>query len=182
MERAHTPEELLSIPTEELEKIIYPVGFYRNKSRLIKEISQTIIEKYHRVVPDTIEELTDYSRHRKKDGKYRRHRRIRQSGCSSRHARPPDIQQARCGHDKNTRPDGRGPEKDPSPASTGPSTTLSSSPTAARHVRLSRPFAADARSSTLRQVGGYEIALWIVPPSRPVSGRTIMSRQGPLAS
>jgi endonuclease III len=58
MERAHTPEELLSIPTEELERIIYPVGFYRNKSRLIKEISQTIIEKYHWKVPDTIEELT----------------------------------------------------------------------------------------------------------------------------
>jgi endonuclease-3 len=58
MEKARTPEELLAIPTEELEKIIYPVGFYRNKSRLIKEISQTIIEKYHRAVPDTIEELT----------------------------------------------------------------------------------------------------------------------------
>jgi endonuclease III len=58
MKRAHTPEELLSIPTEELERIIYPVGFYRNKSRLIKEISQTIIEKYHWNVPDTIEELT----------------------------------------------------------------------------------------------------------------------------
>jgi endonuclease III len=58
MERARTPDDLLSIPTEELEKIIYPVGFYRNKSRLIKEISKIIIEKYHRSVPDTIEELT----------------------------------------------------------------------------------------------------------------------------
>ncbi len=58
MKRARTPDELLSIPTEELEKIIYPVGFYRNKSRLIKEVSQTIIVKYGRKVPDTIEELT----------------------------------------------------------------------------------------------------------------------------
>lgn len=58
MKRAHTPDELLSIPTEELEKIIYPVGFYRNKSRLLKEISQIVIEKYHRTVPDSIEELT----------------------------------------------------------------------------------------------------------------------------
>ena len=58
MERARTPEELLAIPTDEIEKIIYPVGFYRNKSLLIKEISKTIIEKYHRIVPDTIEELT----------------------------------------------------------------------------------------------------------------------------
>ncbi len=57
MERARTPEELLSVPTEELERIIYPVGFYKVKSRLIKEISRTIIEKYDNVVPDTIDEL-----------------------------------------------------------------------------------------------------------------------------
>jgi endonuclease-3 len=58
MKRARTPDELLSIPTDELEKIIYPVGFYRNKSRLLKEISQIVIDKYHRSVPDSIEELT----------------------------------------------------------------------------------------------------------------------------
>jgi endonuclease-3 len=57
MERARTPEELLAIPTEELERIIYPVGFYRNKARLIKEISRTILEKYGGSIPDTIEEL-----------------------------------------------------------------------------------------------------------------------------
>ena len=57
MERAHTPEGLLAVPTEELERIIYPVGFYRNKARLIKEISQIVIEKYAGSVPDTIEEL-----------------------------------------------------------------------------------------------------------------------------
>ncbi len=57
MEKARTPEELLAIPTEELERIIYPVGFYRNKARLIKEISRTILEKYGGSVPDTIEEL-----------------------------------------------------------------------------------------------------------------------------
>ena len=57
MERARTPEELLVIPTGELERMIYPVGFYRNKARLIKEISRTIIDKYGGAVPDTIEEL-----------------------------------------------------------------------------------------------------------------------------
>ena len=57
MERARTPEELLSIPTEEVERIIYPVGFYKVKSRLIKEISRTVIEKYHNAVPDTLDEL-----------------------------------------------------------------------------------------------------------------------------
>lgn len=58
MKRARTPDDLISLPTEEIEKIIYPVGFYRNKSRLIQEVSKTIIEKYDRNVPDTIEELT----------------------------------------------------------------------------------------------------------------------------
>jgi len=57
MKRARTPRELLSIPTEEVERIIYPVGFYKVKSRLIKEISRTVIEKYHNVVPDTLDEL-----------------------------------------------------------------------------------------------------------------------------
>ena len=57
MERARTPAELLSIPTEEVERIIYPVGFYKVKSRLIKEVSRTIIEKYRNVVPDTLDEL-----------------------------------------------------------------------------------------------------------------------------
>ena len=57
MKRARTPRELLSIPTGEVERIIYPVGFYKVKSRLIKEISRTVIEKYHNVVPDTLDEL-----------------------------------------------------------------------------------------------------------------------------
>jgi endonuclease-3 len=57
MKRARTPRELLSIPTGEVEQIIYPVGFYKVKSRLIKEISRTVIEKYHNVVPDTLDEL-----------------------------------------------------------------------------------------------------------------------------
>jgi endonuclease-3 len=57
MNRARTPDELLSIPTEEVEKLIYPVGFYKVKARLIKEVSRTIIEKYRRATPDSMEEL-----------------------------------------------------------------------------------------------------------------------------
>jgi endonuclease-3 len=57
-ERARTAHALLDVPTDELERIIYPVGFYRNKARLLKEISRTIIERYGNVVPRTVEELT----------------------------------------------------------------------------------------------------------------------------
>jgi endonuclease III len=57
MKRVGTPQELLAVPTEELEKIIYPVGFYRKKARLIKEVAGIIIEKYKNRVPDNIDEL-----------------------------------------------------------------------------------------------------------------------------
>jgi len=57
MLKAQTPEELIVIPTGELEEIIYPVGFYRNKARLIKEVALTIMDKYGNRVPDSIDEL-----------------------------------------------------------------------------------------------------------------------------
>ncbi|HBA53906.1 endonuclease III domain-containing protein [Syntrophorhabdus aromaticivorans] len=57
VERAATPEDILEIPLKELETILYPVGFYRNKATVLKAVSRTIIEQYGGVVPDTIEEL-----------------------------------------------------------------------------------------------------------------------------
>lgn len=56
-ERARTPKGMLKLDIEEIERLIYPVGFYRNKAKTIKEISKTIIEKYNGRVPDELEEL-----------------------------------------------------------------------------------------------------------------------------
>jgi endonuclease III len=56
-QNARTPQELLKIPEKELQKIIYPVGFYRTKSRTLREISEIIISKYGGQVPDSIDEL-----------------------------------------------------------------------------------------------------------------------------
>jgi endonuclease III len=56
-QKAKTPQELLKIPEEELQKLIYPVGFYRNKSRTLKDVSEIIINKYGGQVPDSIDEL-----------------------------------------------------------------------------------------------------------------------------
>ena len=56
-QHARTPREILGLPVHELERLIYPVGFYRNKARLIKEVALTVIEKYDNKVPDTIDEL-----------------------------------------------------------------------------------------------------------------------------
>jgi endonuclease III len=55
--RARRPKEVAAIAVEELEKIIYPVGFYRNKARILRDISQTVIEVYKGRVPNSMEEL-----------------------------------------------------------------------------------------------------------------------------
>ncbi len=55
--RAGTPEEMLTLSEEEIAELIYPAGFYRNKAKIIREISKTIIEKYRGKVPNNLEEL-----------------------------------------------------------------------------------------------------------------------------
>lgn len=54
---AKTPEEMLRLTEEEIAKAIYPVGFYRNKAKTIREICKTLIERYDGKVPDSIDEL-----------------------------------------------------------------------------------------------------------------------------
>jgi endonuclease-3 len=54
---ARSPEDMVKLSEEDISKAIYPVGFYRNKARTIREISHTILEKYQGSVPDTIEEI-----------------------------------------------------------------------------------------------------------------------------
>jgi len=51
------PYDLERMEVEELEKLIYPSGFYRVKAKRLKELSKILIEKYNGKVPDTIEEL-----------------------------------------------------------------------------------------------------------------------------
>ena len=54
---ADTQQKILSLPTKKLEKIIYPVGFYKTKARRIKDICDILIKKYNNKVPDDIDEL-----------------------------------------------------------------------------------------------------------------------------
>jgi len=54
---AATPEEMLKLSEEEIAAAIYPVGFYRNKAKTIRNLSQVLTERYHSRVPDTMEEL-----------------------------------------------------------------------------------------------------------------------------
>jgi len=54
---ADSPEEIIRIPDRQLEKLIYPVGFYRVKSKNIKKICKELIKNYNGMVPDEIDEL-----------------------------------------------------------------------------------------------------------------------------
>lgn len=56
-EKYGTPEAICNMQLEELEKIIHPCGFYKNKAKNIKAMSNEIIEKYNGKVPETMEEL-----------------------------------------------------------------------------------------------------------------------------
>lgn len=54
---ADNPKDMMNISTEELEKLIYPVGFYRVKAKKIKEICKELIKTYEGKVPDEIDAL-----------------------------------------------------------------------------------------------------------------------------
>jgi len=57
LSRYDTPEKILKASVEEIEKLIYPVGFYKTKARRIKEISRILLEKYDGRVPESFDEL-----------------------------------------------------------------------------------------------------------------------------
>jgi endonuclease-3 len=54
---ADTPEAMIKVPTKRLERIIYPVGFYRNKAKTLHSISRDIIKRFDGKVPSNIEAL-----------------------------------------------------------------------------------------------------------------------------
>ena len=53
----NTPETMLKLSQEELERYIFSCGFYHNKAAHILSASRDILDKYDGVVPDTLEEL-----------------------------------------------------------------------------------------------------------------------------
>ncbi|MEN3044825.1 MAG: endonuclease III [Candidatus Hydrothermales bacterium] len=49
--------DLREIKLDELEKIIYPIGFYRNKARILKRLAEVILEDYSGKIPGEFNEL-----------------------------------------------------------------------------------------------------------------------------
>lgn len=54
---AKTPQEMLDLTQAQIQKLIYPVGFYRQKARQIHAISKKLIEDFKGKVPKTPQEL-----------------------------------------------------------------------------------------------------------------------------
>jgi endonuclease-3 len=54
---ADTPEAMMKLPAKKIEQAIFPVGFYRIKAKIIRDICRILVEKYSGKVPDEIDEL-----------------------------------------------------------------------------------------------------------------------------
>lgn len=55
--RCNTPREFVEIPTQELEKLIFSCGFYRNKARNIKNMSLDLLTRFGGEVPSDFDDL-----------------------------------------------------------------------------------------------------------------------------
>ena len=54
---AKTPETMQGLTAGAIEKLIYPVGFYKTKAKNILAISRILMDQYQSIVPDEIDEL-----------------------------------------------------------------------------------------------------------------------------
>ena len=55
--RCKTIQDFADIDLKELEEIIHPCGFYKNKAKNIKLCAKQVLEKFNGVVPDNMDDL-----------------------------------------------------------------------------------------------------------------------------
>jgi len=56
-EAARTPATMAKLTTKQIERLIYPVSFYRHKARHVRATCRMLVERFHGRVPTTMEEL-----------------------------------------------------------------------------------------------------------------------------
>jgi endonuclease-3 len=54
---ARTPQAMAGLTVKRIEKLIYPVSFYRHKARHVKATCRILVDRFGGVVPGTMEEL-----------------------------------------------------------------------------------------------------------------------------
>jgi endonuclease-3 len=55
--RAPSPAAIAALPARTIERLIYPVGFYRTKARSLRATCRLLLERHGGAVPRTLEEL-----------------------------------------------------------------------------------------------------------------------------
>jgi endonuclease III len=55
--RARTPRSMAKLPVRDIERLIYPVSFYRYKARYVKASCEMLVKQFGGDVPSTMEEL-----------------------------------------------------------------------------------------------------------------------------
>ncbi len=55
--RARTPKTMAKLSVKEIERLIYPVSFFRNKARFVKAACEKIVKEFSSRVPETLEEM-----------------------------------------------------------------------------------------------------------------------------
>ena len=55
--KARTPRSMARLSTHEIERLIYPVSFYRNKARHVKACCEMLVNRFDGRVPSTMEQL-----------------------------------------------------------------------------------------------------------------------------
>ena len=55
--KASTPEAVAKLRVSQIERLIYPVSFYRNKAVFVRDTARAILERFGGRVPRTMEEL-----------------------------------------------------------------------------------------------------------------------------
>jgi len=58
-EHARTPQEIIKMPCQLLENLLYPVGFYKRKTLHIKDICTVLVNKYNGQVPANQQKLLE---------------------------------------------------------------------------------------------------------------------------
>ena len=54
---APTPKAMAALPVKRIEKLIYPVGFYRNKAKFVKAAAAAIEQRFGGQVPASLDEM-----------------------------------------------------------------------------------------------------------------------------
>ncbi|NQU98763.1 endonuclease III [Candidatus Woesearchaeota archaeon] len=52
-------DDLNKLSVKEVEKLIFPVGFYKTKAKHLKKLPKVLKEKFSGIIPDTVEELVE---------------------------------------------------------------------------------------------------------------------------